>query len=500
MGARFLDKPNTAHNLNGGPIHIGDVKASPDSFKRDSWANFASGLGVNGIDGVQNMTPTQPLRGTEPVFNNMWRGDGFARKIVEQPVYDGMRAGYTFDGLDNVKERIIKKRFHDLYAEGTFRNWWRWGRLHGGSVIFMGINDGNTDLSIPFDPTRSDYKIMFLKVFDRWRVNPMPELDMDPTSPTFGQVMIYRIAPLSGGAFNVHRSRLIVYDGEPVTDTERLRLNRWGDSCLQPCFTSIRSLRNVLMNCDSIVSDFVQGILKVDNLLNMIQEGQEVDLLMRLRMMDLTKSTNRTILIGTDEDYSRITSNIAGLEHLIDKFAEALSGESGIPVKLLFGVAPKGLNATGDADIRQWYDAVLSQQRGRYEPAIRQLADAIAGEQNFDLGDYEIKFNPLWQQSQLEFAQTYLANAQADTQYFTMNALSAEEIRDMRFSRPDYGYQINGIGIEDGDKLADDLPPDSAGKPAPAGVGHTGDPLTSSAENLGMAGATGVGIVGTQQG
>ncbi len=473
-------------------IQMGNRPVSSNALRLDSWTNFASGLGVTGTDNVQSLLPSMPLRLTEVDYNNLWRGDGFARRIVSQMVYDGMRAGYQMNGIDETIEEKLVDRMHNLHVDSAIRNWWRWGRLHGGSVIFMGINDGEKDLTTPFDITRSDYKVMFLKVFDRWRVNPYPEVDTDPTSPTFGQVTIYKIAPLSGGAFDVHRSRLIVYDGEPLTDTERLRNNRWGDSVLTACYSQLRSLQNVLMNCDHIIADYVQGVMKVTDLMGIIESGQMGTLLSRIKLMELTKSTLRTVLIDSEEDYSRISTTITGIEHIVDKFAEALAGSYGMPVKLLMGVAPKGLQATGDADIRQWYDLVANAQEERYEPALRQLIDILAGEMNIDLESYDIKFNPLWQQDAKDEAETRWLHAQTDEKYLSYNIVTPDEIRQQRFGQQEYGNEVIGVDIQDIKKLPPSTDMGERGTVIPAGVGPEQNALIPGSMSS-------VGLVAPQQ-
>ena len=427
-----------------------------NAFRMDAWINQTTGLGNPGTDSMMSMYPASPLLLKEQDFNNLWRGDGMLRTIVNQVVLDGMRAGYDFNGLDPDVERMIKNRFNQLHVDMVIRDWWRWGRLHGGAAILMGIDDGNDDLTVPFEPTQSKYKILYLKVFDRWRVLPVPEIEINPDNPNFGKIVKWRICPLTGGSFDVHESRLIIYDGEPVTDQQRIRQNWWGDSVATHCYTDLRGLRNVLMNVDKIVEAYVQPVLKVQGFAAKVESGQGDEIRRRLLFMDMCRSTLRTILLDSEEEYERIVSSLAGLEDAITKYVEMLAGSSRVPIKILVGTAPKGLNATGESDMQQWYDYVNSEQEHRPEFAIRRLVDVVSGESDVQLPEYDIKFKSLWQPSDDTQAKTRLAHAQTDQIYALLGSLTSEEIRDHRFAQPEYGNEIAGIDrSEDPDLLAE---------------------------------------------
>ena len=74
----------------------------------------------------------------------------------------------------------------------------------------------------------------------------------------------------------------------------------------------------------------------------------------RANILNLSKSSLNTMIIDSEESYEKITTNISGISDIVDRFMLALSAVSGIPITLLFGRSPSGLNATGEADIRNF--------------------------------------------------------------------------------------------------------------------------------------------------
>jgi hypothetical protein len=68
-------------------------------------------------------------------------------------------------------------------------------------------------------------------------------------------------------------------------------------------------------------------------------------------------------LIDADgETFERKATPIEGLSDLLEQFALRLAAAIEVPVSLLMGQAPAGLNATGDTDVRWLYSRVKSRQ------------------------------------------------------------------------------------------------------------------------------------------
>ena len=109
------------------------------------------------------------------------------------------------------------------------------------------------------------------------------------------------------------------------------------------------------------------------------------------------------ILLDKSDDFETSAYSFAGLDTIILQFVQQISGAKRIPLAILFGESPAGLNSTGDSDIRIYYDGIAAKQ-APLDEAITKLARIIY-QSKFgkpapeDLG---IKWNSLWQQTPLE--------------------------------------------------------------------------------------------------
>jgi phage-related protein (TIGR01555 family) len=105
---------------------------------------------------------------------------------------------------------------------------------------------------------------------------------------------------------------------------------------------------------------------------------------------------------------------------------------------VLLGEQPAGLNASADSEIRSYFDWVASEQRLKLTPVITELLNVIfairsnTGEEV--PSEWTVEFNPLWQPTATERAETLLKNAQADQIYMLNGVASVDEVRERLIS------------------------------------------------------------------
>ncbi len=114
-----------------------------------------------------------------------------------------------------------------------------------------------------------------------------------------------------------------------------------------------------------------------------------------------------------------------------------------MPVSLLFGQAPAGLNATGDSDIRFFYDRVASWQKKELLPQMRRLLklQLLARQGPTDGKEpkrWSVTARPLYQLTAVEEANRRKVIADTDQVYVTMGAVTAEEVAAKRFGGSSY--------------------------------------------------------------
>lgn len=332
-----------------------------------------------------------------------------------------------------------------------------WSKVFGGSLLFMGINDGGGDNPMSMARPLNEENIIsfdFLSVFDRWDVDVYTWY-RDPRHPKFGLPETYRIRQTAsaGGTDSslagdiVHESRCIRFDGTMVNRRRRNRNTGWSDSIFIKLADTIRDFATAYGGVGVLLQDFSQSVFKMKGLYeSLIGDGEDV-VKKRIQIMDMSKSMVRAVMIDADgEEFENSGRAVSGLSDLLDRFALRLSAATRIPVCLLMGQSPAGLQATGASDIRFFYDWIKSQQEKILRPRLNRLLSLIFKAKNGPTRgkipkNWSLSFNTLWQSSETETATLRLQVAQTDQLYIENGVLTADEVSKSRFGGDRYSTE-----------------------------------------------------------
>jgi hypothetical protein len=114
-----------------------------------------------------------------------------------------------------------------------------------------------------------------------------------------------------------------------------------------------------------------------------------------------------------------------------------MAGGADIPATKLFGQEPAGMNATGESDIRQFYDSA-AEYRNRAAVKLTKILSWAFGK------EIKLEWPSLWEQSDKEQAETRFINAQADKIWSVdIGALTAEDIGVSRANDGSFGIDVD---------------------------------------------------------
>lgn len=408
-----------------------------DNFVRsDGWMNVLTGLGICGRDKKQSgfFRITNIFNRAE--LDQMYRSDGVLRLIIDIFAQEMIRQGWEIEGDPEGK---ITGKLEELKVNEAMGNLIKWSRLFGGSVCIMGIADG-LPLDQPVDE-RGIRDVQWLRVFDRYQAYSRDgTFESDLNSPNYGFPNVYTINDNRTGAiFFVHYSRILRMDWNVLPPRWQNFNQGWGDPLVQTIYEELRNYSTAFSHTATIMEDFITGVLRIPNLTAiMASQCGDQTVMKRLNILNLAKSTTNTMILDAEETYEKITTNVTGIADLLDRFMLALSAVTRVPVSLLFGRSAAGLNATGDNDVRNFYDAVKQEQesklRGCLEKLIRYIMISKDGPFNgVEPDNWSLQFVPLWQNTEEQDALTRRAVAETDAIYLDRNVLDPNEVAISRF-------------------------------------------------------------------
>ncbi|MFP5424709.1 MAG: DUF1073 domain-containing protein [Gammaproteobacteria bacterium] len=341
-----------------------------------------------------------------PVFlsdehlSNAYRGAWLPRKIVDIPPLDATRRWRGWQAKNEQIEKIEAEEKR-LDLRGKVRQALTRARLFGGAAIFIGTGERNTSLPLNAERIQAG-GIKYLTVMNRRQLTPTA-LEQDPQSPLFGKPKAYRLA---GSAIDIHPSRLVIFIGAEHPDPELATGNEfgWGDSVLQAVFDAIKQSDGTMANTASLVFEAKVDVIKIPDFMQQLQDpGFEKRVLERIRLAAMAKGINGALLLDGEEEYETKSASFSGLPDIIDRFLQAVSGAADIPATRLLGQAPSGLNATGDSDLRNYYDRIQAIQELDICPALQLLDDClIRSALGTRPAEIHYIWSPLWQPTATE--------------------------------------------------------------------------------------------------
>lgn len=366
-----------------------------------SHPNGAGGVYDQGAGLMPGFTALPPLL-QDRVAAELFHTDWAAHKVVTIPVQDMLREGWTTPDLSAADAAALAERADALGVAAAFDQAMTLERLVGGSVIFLGLRDGQTNPSTP--ATLQGAELAWLNVIPRTRVS-VAGWQTDALAPDYGRPTLYNVA-----GHMVHASRLIVMDGKPLTKTPDAHLtpahicrsDGFGQSVLLRIMDDLMrapAARQAAMHLIQRAS----VIIAEQDLADLESTDQGAQSMQATRDLVNMLSNYRGAVIDrppgqTGTSISTVSASFGSVPELVITFLQVLSAASDIPATRFLGQAPGGLNATGESDLENYYGRLASDQRKYLQPGLQRVLSIVAQRA------VRVEFPPLWSMSELEQA------------------------------------------------------------------------------------------------
>lgn len=453
----------------------------------DSWENDVSGFGT-GLDKTTYARFVGSGLISLQELGNLYHGDDLAARMVDVVPDEMLREGFNIDFGDPGLNAEVAGKLESLQSDAKFADGIRWGRAFGEGSILIGADDGRA-ASMPLIPERAR-NINYLYVMDGRYTWPLTYY-REAGHPKLGQPETYGVTPSGQSGQNmsvVHESRLIMFGGATTAAQERESNNFKDYSVIQRAYEALRAFNAGWKAVEILLTDGHQSVFKMQGLAEAISSGGEDAMRARLRIISLYRSVLRAVVVDAGdkeagvgaEDFSRNSVSFSDIPDTLDKFMLRLAAAVQIPVTILMGQSPAGMNATGESDFRWFYDRIKSEQTRKLAPKIRRLVNVLLATKEWQAKPKQalIKFPPLWSEPPLAAAQTRKTIAETDSIRILSGELLAEEVAVHR-SQPD-GYESDVTITDAARKVRESVIADEMLKQTP-------DPSAKDAPNVELA-------------
>src|SRR5580704_13585263 len=392
--------------------------------RNDSWQNLLSGLGsARDKSTYAHLDPNEGLA-TE-YLEQLYLNDDIAARICDLVPYEMLRQGFSIKVDD---QGFLRPDLSDILRDALVKS-----RIFGAAFIYVGADDGQ-----PQEAPLLTQKVKRVRL-----LNVLTTKDLihqcfyaDPNCEKFGHCELYR---LNASSYNqaavIHESRLIPFFG-----TSLLNHRQYPPSMLQRIYPVLQQFHTAWQAAAHLMTDAAQGVFKLKGLHSAMSSNRSEELLKRMELVDMSRSISRSIILDAeDEDFRRDSYGFSGIPEILEKMMLRLAAAARIPVSLLMGQAPAGMNATGESDTRFFYDQVRAEQEA-LKPKLERLVKIIAGDENAKVN---IEFPALGQMTDREKAELRCMEAETDRIYLQEGVLLPEEVAIKRFSSGEFSIDIN---------------------------------------------------------
>lgn len=376
----------------------------------DGLQNVVAGLGTDRDKSALSVYVDTIL--DDRVLLSAYRNSWMARKIVDIPAFDACRRWRAWqaeaDQIEAIEgeEKRLDLRRKVMQAKIA-------ARLFGGAALLIGTRD--RDAALPLDPDRMGAGgIEYITLLQRRHLSA-GVIETDPASPYFDTPRSWRLSTAASSP-EIHPSRLVMFYGNRVPDQTMAPAHfGWGEPILQGLLDTIRNLDATAANVAALVFEAKVDTIGIpDFMVNLGSPGYEEQILKRFRLAEIAKGINQTFIHDKEEELGQKQASFTALPDVLDRFMQLASGAADIPMTRLLGQSPAGMSATGDSDMRNYYDRVGAIQTLEIEPAM-QLLDECLVRSALGCRPEEIHYNwhSLWQITDRERAD--IGKIQADT-------------------------------------------------------------------------------------
>lgn len=391
---------------------------------QDAWTSVLSGIGTSRDKGRVSAVRYcgSPIL-DEQTLQEAYRGNWLVRRIVNDVPQDATRRGY---GTDPEEVPEFDRLNYAKYAEGALVRAANLARLMGGSGLYIGYANGGADLKLP---APEGAEVAFLEVFHRYDLQAVEYTrESDTSSPTYGQPQVWKVVGQYRSGLEFHESRMIKFPGQPraddfdtVTGSDR----DWDDSVLQACWEDAIRYGLFWQQVGHLMSISSVGVLKIAGLIEMLASKSVETAEARVDLLNEMLSSTRLMMLDAkhDESYHREPVSFSDVPALLQELQLATAGAVGEPVTKLFGRSPAGMNATGESDMRLWYDSVDTWRELVLKPRAERLMSIC------ERKPVKIEWPSLVEPTELEVQQTRQALVGTNERLWSMGVASDAEIR-----------------------------------------------------------------------
>jgi uncharacterized protein len=326
--------------------------------------------------------------------------------------------------------RQLEEEINRFKVRQAFRHVAELDGFFGRGQIFIdvGTSDNSEELKTPLknDITKiAQGSLKNLRVIEPMWTYPGVYNSNNPLAPDWYEPKQWYVMGKT-----VHASRLITFISREMPDLLKPAYSFGGISMSQLARPYVENWLRTRQSVSDMVHSFsITGLsTNMSGVLNAGGGGQEA---IRAQMFNLMRDNRGLMMTDKEtEEVFNVSAPLGTLDHLQAQAQEQMASVSHIPLVVLLGITPSGLNASSDGELRSFYSWVKSMQEHLFDDGLRRVLQLLQlNKFGFIDPDIDHEYVDLWETDEATKATTAKTWMDVDAGYVNAGALAPEEVR-----------------------------------------------------------------------
>jgi phage-related protein (TIGR01555 family) len=439
---------------------------SKPTFTVDSFQNLNQrlGLGAGGQSDGSGYAFTYISR-NRMLLEAAYRTSWIVGAAVDYIAEDMTKAGIIYEGgLEPDDVEMMQAAWRDLMIAQELTNVERWARLYGGGIGYLMIDGQQPDTPLNLESI-GEGQFKGILPFDRWVAQAQTGDLVTDLGPDIGLPKFYHVfadQSQSTPQMKIHYSRVIRRVGLPLPYYQRAQELLWGESVVERFWDRLLAFDSATTGAAQLVFKAYLRTLTVDGYRDLVASGGKLfeGFARAIENIRYFQNTEGLTVIDGKDKFETHTYTFAGLDDVVQEMGNQICGALEICRTRLFGTSPGGMNATGESDIRGYYDGINKKQENGHRRPVQLILDVLS---RSVLGKelpegFSFRFAPLWQMSSSDKATIAKTTTDAVNVAYTGGMITARvAAQELKASSSITGIFSN-ISEQDIDAMEDEIP------------------------------------------
>jgi phage-related protein (TIGR01555 family) len=386
------------------------------------------------------------------------------RQPVETVAKEMTRKWITFKSKgEGDKTKIIEEiteDFETFKLQAIFRKAMEHDGFYGLGHVFMDFKGPTGDdhaLPLAIDEKTIPKGSLrgFANIEPIW-TTPLTWNSTDPTHPNFYKPESWMVL-----GRKTHQSRMLRFVSREVPDIIKPAYNFGGISLSQLIDAYVARWLKTVDSVNRLIANFSVIFLQTD-MGEILGGGPTNELDKRARFFTQCRDNQGLFLTDKEREMlQQLAVPLSGLSELQSQAQEHMAAPTHLPLVVMTGITPAGLNASSEGEIEVFHDWNHSQQEAVFTDNVKKVLDVIQLNRYGKIdSDIVFDFVALKELVGEAAARVKKTQSEMDVAYVDMGAISPEEVRARIAADPESGYDnLSGSALptppEDGDEIDD---------------------------------------------